>query len=333
MMKYILIIFLICASASYAQPPRIDSMLVDESNSELLIFGVFGASQGTVNVDSIKLQIKNWTDSLIIASIPDEGKGSAGPVVVIDGLDIRSNVRMITTWSSHETNVEEHNYSNSTQDADEAQFVLTWRLDIDSKIRNHNLSDINFIGMKGSKTNQQFLHNHVTIETKNDSPYFFRGILSLKQNTVDVNLRLEVTSVGTMFYQPGYKMDAEFNLLSGSADGPNYTWSASWGNSTISFPPPLKNGVIKSNPSSFRLSSFPNPSSKELNISYSQPENGNARIILYDLQGNVIREATNNFGAGEHQIKWDVSQVASGSYVLGLITDKERKAEIVRILH
>jgi hypothetical protein len=83
----------------------------------------------------------------------------------------------------------------------------------------------------------------------------------------------------------------------------------------------------------FSISCFPNPSSKELNISYSLPENGNARIILYDLQGRVIRETTNNVGIGEHQIKWDVSQIPSGSYILGVITDKERKVEIINIIH
>ena len=44
MKKYIIIVFLLLASASYAQPV-IDHMLVDEAKGELNIFGTFGVNQ------------------------------------------------------------------------------------------------------------------------------------------------------------------------------------------------------------------------------------------------------------------------------------------------
>jgi hypothetical protein len=81
------------------------------------------------------------------------------------------------------------------------------------------------------------------------------------------------------------------------------------------------------------LKSFPNPSSKELNISYSLPDRENTRIILYDLEGRVMRENNAATDAGRHQLKWDVSQLPSGSYVLGLITDQETRSQVITIIH
>ncbi len=86
------------------------------------------------------------------------------------------------------------------------------------------------------------------------------------------------------------------------------------------------------NNSKLALSSFPNPTSKELNIPYVLPERGNARLILYDLEGRIIRENRIDAGVGEHLLKWDVSRLPSGSYVLGLVTKKETKSEIVQII-
>jgi hypothetical protein len=65
MRKYVAIFFLVLASASSAQPPLIDSMLVDEDKSDLYIYGDFGAVQGKVWVDSVEMNVRNWTDSVI----------------------------------------------------------------------------------------------------------------------------------------------------------------------------------------------------------------------------------------------------------------------------
>ena len=90
--------------------------------------------------------------------------------------------------------------------------------------------------------------------------------------------------------------------------------------------------VIVTNKSKLSLSSFPNPTSKELNISYVLPERGNARLFLYDLEGRIMRENMMDADQGEHRMQWDVSGLPSGSYVLGLMTEKATKSEIVKIV-
>ncbi|MFI5264070.1 MAG: hypothetical protein ACHQM6_06110, partial [Candidatus Kapaibacterium sp.] len=97
MKKYLIILFLLFSCISFAQPPRIDSMFVDESKSELQICGDFGSPKGAIWVDSVLLQLQSWTDSFIVATIPTSGRGSAGPVVVA-GRSYRSEERMLTMW-------------------------------------------------------------------------------------------------------------------------------------------------------------------------------------------------------------------------------------------
>ncbi|HYM20503.1 MAG TPA: hypothetical protein VEW28_05805, partial [Candidatus Kapabacteria bacterium] len=82
MMKYIPILLILLAAASRAQPPRIDSLSVDEWSGTLYLHGDFGSNQGVVTCDNVTLPITSWSDSLIATSIPDTGRGSCGPVIV-----------------------------------------------------------------------------------------------------------------------------------------------------------------------------------------------------------------------------------------------------------
>jgi hypothetical protein len=105
-------------------------------------------------------------------------------------------------------------------------------------------------------------------------------------------------------------------------------WSDVW-----NFTTGATTGVKENNFSSLSLSSFPNPSSKELNIIYTLPINESARIILYDLTGKIIREGICSIESGEHQIAWDISDLANGNYILGLITAAEKRSQIIVIAH
>ncbi len=109
-------------------------MLIDEMKGELHINGSFGVSLGKVTIDNINMVVRNWTDSLIITSIADTGKGSAGPVIV-GAMGYKSEARIITLWSQKVVFSSVHQYSIGTSYTD-ANFNLLWRLDLHSLLKN-----------------------------------------------------------------------------------------------------------------------------------------------------------------------------------------------------
>jgi hypothetical protein len=96
-MRVLFVIFALSCGMSIAaaQTPVIDSMRVDEWKGQLSIFGKFGTTQGSVQCDSVVLPILAWSDSLVVVTIPDTGKGSSGGVLVHTTTGM-SNQRMIT---------------------------------------------------------------------------------------------------------------------------------------------------------------------------------------------------------------------------------------------
>jgi hypothetical protein len=131
------LIFFLIASISFAQPPRIDSLRIDESKGLLSVYGEFGSVQGKVWCDSVELGVAGWSDTIVIAAIPDTGKGSAGPVVV-GARGYQSGERKITFWSgtwSYNYNNSPNNYEWDWQD-ESVKYVL--RLDIESFISAKN---------------------------------------------------------------------------------------------------------------------------------------------------------------------------------------------------
>lgn len=87
------------AANTFAQAPRIDSMVVAETDTlgHLSIFGSFGTQVGSVWIDTVSLPVERWTDSLIVSSIAryDHGNGSCGSVHMEVGT-ARSNIRVLT---------------------------------------------------------------------------------------------------------------------------------------------------------------------------------------------------------------------------------------------
>ncbi len=68
-----------------------------------------------------------------------------------------------------------------------------------------------------------------------------------------------------------------------------------------------------------QLQIFPNPAHEQTIINYNLPASQNeASIILYDLQGRVLREEKLN--AAHHQINFDLTPFAAGVYLVELKT-------------
>lgn len=470
MKKYLIIILLLIAGASYAQPV-IDSMLIDEMKSELHIYGAFGSQQGKVSVDSIDMQVKSWSDSLITTSIPDSGKGAAGPVIV-EALGKRSVPRLITMWKGSYYHFVEEAHSRFVEYSNSFGFIA--RLDLYSLLKNiKNVINPKFTPCKSTfysttyattraydpqfgydvsyevnsilliqatQTNYQkgFLcTGHLDMAPRTFNFYvsnikgiqehitFFRSPLDSIQSDSIINYPVENTEIeikldsvynivhfsldsiypfgsstekiligGSVLFLPeklislekkptllfptpdtsysnrnkvvlfwdslslmtGYHLqvspDSQFatsiidtTILQTSFALPDLTgltkyfwrvsginsegesrWSDVWNFTTGS-----NADVKEKNNSILILSSYPNPSSNELNISCTLPSMSPARILLYNLQGNVCREST--VTGSDNVIKWNISDLANGMYILGLITEFERITKMVTVLH
>lgn len=466
MKKYLIIVFLVLASASYGQPPRIDSMSVDESKSELQIHGDFGGAKGKVWIDSIESTIKSWSDSYIVVKIPDTGKGSTGGVIV-GGRGYLSKIKVLSCLKGSVS----FGYNNSTQGkGDYKNFILNiaFRVELSSilkqsqAIANLSLMKTSVLEINAGHAWWDFhgngedwnVHQARVLPVPNDSIYNIgyqakcsliidsgiliidvrnvKGVLEdhaiIKNsiyNVVDRNnykvdnfifqflcdfefsiskiigfssvtplpvtnftpiaisfpLPITVLMLGrrpallspvnfslfsyrnfielvwdSLSFMTSYHLQASTDSLFSTrpvdttisalslslpplAGLSKYFWRVAGVNSegesrwsdVWNFTTGSKADVKAKNNSALTLSSYPNPSSNELNISYSLPENGYARIILYNLQGNVIRENIAN--GSENQLKWNISDLPNGSYILGLISDKRQKTEIIKIVH
>lgn len=82
--------------------PSIQSMdVVDDvtqSDGRLTLNGLFGAQKGTVEVEGASMPIESWSDKTVVARVPFEGTGSAGPVVVKRPDQVKSNEAPLTEW-------------------------------------------------------------------------------------------------------------------------------------------------------------------------------------------------------------------------------------------
>jgi hypothetical protein len=85
-------------------------------------------------------------------------------------------------------------------------------------------------------------------------------------------------------------------------------------------------GIHDSNPNSnnsLSLAVYPNPATNELTISLTsaRPE----RVVMYDMTGALIKS-----GVVEGETTWDVSALASGSYMLGIPGGRMHVVQIVK---
>lgn len=66
-------------------------------------------------------------------------------------------------------------------------------------------------------------------------------------------------------------------------------------------------------------SCYPNPFNPLTTISFSLPQNSRVSLTVYDLSGNQISQLVNGYRyAGQHQVTFDASSLASGIYIYRL---------------
>lgn len=307
MKKYFVILVLLFAGASYAQPPRIDSMVVPgPDNDTIYIYGKFGIQSGKAFLDTAEMKVYLWTDTIVSAHLPPLFVGnnpSCGPVLVnVNGLV--SNTRIL------DMGVVTGNvfFGGDTLIDHSTNFNNYWRYDLHSFFLNRKGIDTVVVPTNYRNSTYDFLNDNVNFDVGHTL------IIPLDKNYYFPN--------GVNYYYSVYGYEIRYEVIvycSAPLDARLFFRGFNSVNQTIELP--------------FSFSAFPNPSSKELNIIYSLPSRENVRIILYDLEGNVIRESVNEADGGEHSLKWDTSELPSGSYVLGLVTSLGSKSQIVTIIH
>ncbi|MBT4253757.1 MAG: T9SS type A sorting domain-containing protein, partial [Candidatus Marinimicrobia bacterium] len=91
-------------------------------------------------------------------------------------------------------------------------------------------------------------------------------------------------------------------------------------------------------PQSFMLSqNYPNPFNPMTHIRYSLPENGDMRLVIYDLLGREVLELVNDFrSVGNYETTWygldqQGRQVSTGVYFARL--EAGRNVDVIKMLY
>ncbi len=68
-------------------------------------------------------------------------------------------------------------------------------------------------------------------------------------------------------------------------------------------------------PATFGLAqNYPNPFNPTTNIDFSLPVKSDVTLTIYNITGQLVKEFSNTYDAGNQTISWDASSVASGIY-------------------
>lgn len=100
--------------------------------------------------------------------------------------------------------------------------------------------------------------------------------------------------------------------------GTNYIFAFTHGRSAFmtTLPTPVELEAGANNPVSFELSqNYPNPFNPSTLIKYSIPTDGNVKVSVYNLKGELIRTLVNQYQkSGYYNVKFDGSGLSSGIY-------------------
>jgi hypothetical protein len=78
---------------------------------------------------------------------------------------------------------------------------------------------------------------------------------------------------------------------------------------------------------------FPNPFNPETVISFGLPESGRVELVVYDMMGREIsRLVDGNLATGWHQVRWDASRLASGTYIYRIQVAGQVQSRIMTLL-
>ncbi len=308
--KLSLVVLLLCLSAPcFAQTPRIDSITVDEDKGELVLHGLFtNSSQAVVTVDSVSLPITLAYDTLIRATIPVSGKGSAGWVkLTISGKE--SNQKLITYfhfWVYHQYN-SPHNqsgWSNADTIHLRGDFITT------------HSGHLYLVCSKISRFFHRVYCNGVKVE---DSSGIFN--VAIDCQIVLFNYDLKDRYCNFPDASPDVQFDDNYQIFLRSVSSANCyppePGCDGYGPlAPTDFPPP-RAGVhqtpLTPNILQTRLSSDPVAAKAEAIITLR--ENMKVRMEIMDILGNVRSSEDKMLFEGDNRLSLNASSLAAGVYI------------------
>jgi len=307
-------------NTSLGQTPIIDSITVDEDKSELILSGKFpNLSSTIVTVDSFSLPVISFSDSLIRASIPLEGKGSAGWVKVNNGSV--SNPRLLTyvhfqvfnAWNDpKDYNFPEWRSLNSDTINVRADFADM------SKASKHILSssassrchDLNGDGGCPLFDSSGILHAKVSYDVGNR---LFSYVISFCNYGGQEQL-----------YSFNINLDKNFTPINGHDPYESRYDSIFWGAITATdFPPSIDNGVheVQTNSQTIHAQLSCNPVTSNGAVSVNLQEQTDLSIKIMNILGEVVFSDRKLLPNGINKITFNSSAIKSGVYLCWLQTD------------
>lgn len=87
-------------------------------------------------------------------------------------------------------------------------------------------------------------------------------------------------------------------------------------------------GIDQPDNKSISLSVFPNPASDRITMQYNITDSkASNALLITDVQGKLMQTINLNFGAGTHQMSFDVSSLSGGIYFVTLMSGKEKSIQ------
>jgi PKD repeat protein/photosystem II stability/assembly factor-like uncharacterized protein len=85
---------------------------------------------------------------------------------------------------------------------------------------------------------------------------------------------------------------------------------------------PITTFISEINANPFGVNLFPNPTDGVLNLNINAPSTGQMHVYLKDVTGRTVKSLlNNNMAEGEHNLQYDMSNLASGVYFISIDSD------------
>jgi hypothetical protein len=294
------LVVLFSAIPLFAQQPTISYLMCDEAKSQLQIRGSFGVDSGSVSIEDTTLGIVSWSDSLIICSLPDIGKGAGGGVVVKSTKGI-SNKRILSIFSIdyyHQSFRWVPNSFGGLWNTDvDYHWIVNWRMDIEFR------KDNNQIRFEASKSSYIFelpktFHYYDTSVFFNQG-FNFSGNIDLTNfmiifdrekikagGSFDTLISFKPTSFDTTGFIQDY-IDIDTGYVTNGNIVVRQKKIDSLYNAKILFPPNPKSNVIQKTQSNDPLKFWQEDHSLIIN---SETHLGPTTASLYTIDGRLLSQ-------------------------------------------
>ncbi len=316
----IIVSVLLLSSSAQAALPQLNSLSIDEAQSTLTLFGAFSSTRGTVSIDSVNAAILAWSDSTIVCSIADSGRGNAGPVRVTTDHGA-SNILTISLWNCTIKGYLAHLYSLGSE-----YLVDTWHLHWRIWL-NPEQTSFHFQGMSSSFDSGNYhlflqdpdISKRPRVDDASYPPaiYSFSGNLDFKQRRVSLSkMQWRTNAMGYLnVEQTDLRLDSAWNIVAGAGYSNNSNGGAPmvWDNTPVEWAPSNALLVLRQ-VSAFSVSVSQNPVVGTSYLNISAPKGLNIRIEITNELGNMVWSSDFQLQDGRVDVPLNASHFAPGAY-------------------